>query len=49
MEDPDPVCPERVDPDPDPVNIRPDPQPCRWVQVTGCILLAIPLKDPHAS
>ena len=24
--DPDPVCPERLDPDP--VNIRPDPQPC---------------------
>ena len=23
--DPDPVCPERLDPDP--VNIRPDPQP----------------------
>ena len=25
--DPDPVCPERLDPDPDPypVNIRPDP------------------------
>ena len=26
--DPDPVCPERLDPDPDPVNIGPDPQPC---------------------
>ena len=25
--DPDPVCPERLDPDPDLVNIRPDPQP----------------------
>ena len=25
--DPDPVCPERLDPDPDPVNIRPDPKP----------------------
>ena len=24
--DPDPVCPERSDPDP--VNIRPDPRPC---------------------
>ena len=24
--DPDPVCPERLDQDP--VNIRPDPQPC---------------------
>ena len=24
--DPDPVCPERLDPDP--VNIRPDPKPC---------------------
>ena len=24
--DPDPVCPERFDPDP--VNIRPDPKPC---------------------
>ena len=23
----DPVCPERLDPYPDPVNIRPDPQP----------------------
>ena len=23
--DPDPICPERLDPDP--VNIRPDPQP----------------------
>ena len=31
--DPDPVCPERLDPDldPDPVNIRPDPQPCSIV------------------
>ena len=27
--DPDPVCPERLDPDP--VNIRPDPQP--WIDV----------------
>ena len=27
--DPDPVCPERLDPDP--VNIRPDPQPCCWL------------------
>ena len=28
--DPDQVCPERLDPDPnpDPVNIRPNPQPC---------------------
>ena len=25
--DPDPVCPRRLDLDPDPVNIRPDPQP----------------------
>ena len=25
--DPDPVCPERLDLDPDPVNIRPDPKP----------------------
>ena len=24
---PDPDCPERLDPDP--VNIRPDPKPCR--------------------
>ena len=24
--DPDPVCPERLDPDP--VNIRPDTKPC---------------------
>ena len=32
--DPDPVCPERLDPDtgPDPVNIRPDPQPWKkWI------------------
>ena len=38
--DPDPVCPERLDPDtdqvcperldPDPVNIKPDLQPCVW-------------------
>ena len=27
--DSDPVCPERLDPDQDPVNIRPDPQPWR--------------------
>ena len=26
--DPDPVCPERLDPNSDPVNIRPDPKPC---------------------
>ena len=34
--DPDPVCPERLDPAPNPVNIRPDPQP--WdteEQMTG--------------
>ena len=24
--DPDPVCPERLDPDPDPINIRLDPK-----------------------
>ena len=29
--DPDPVCPERLDPDLDPVNIRPDPKP--WTPV----------------
>ena len=28
--DPDLVCPERLYPEPDPVNIRPDPQPCWW-------------------
>ena len=28
--EPDPVCPERLDPDPDPVNIRPDPKPCSY-------------------
>ena len=43
--DPDPVCPERLDPDtdqvcperldPDPVNIRPDPQPC-WPCCCKC-------------
>ena len=27
--DPDPVSPERLDPDPEPVNIRPDPKP--WI------------------
>ena len=27
--DPEPVCPERLDPDP--VNIRPDPNPCWWL------------------
>ena len=27
--DPDPVCPERLDPDLDPVNNRPDPKP--WI------------------
>ena len=28
--DPDlgPFCPQRMDPDPDPVNIRPDTKPC---------------------
>ena len=38
--DPDPVCPERLDPDPvferldpDPVNIRPDPQPCSLISI----------------
>ena len=25
--DPDPVCPDRLDPGPDPFNIRPDPKP----------------------
>ena len=25
--DTDPVCPERLDPNPDPINIRPDPKP----------------------
>ena len=25
----DTICPERLDPDPDSVNIRPDPKPCR--------------------
>ena len=34
--DPDPVCPVRLDPDPDPVNIRPDPQPCS----RGSLMLA---------
>ena len=24
-------CPERLDPDPDPVNIRPDPQPLQEI------------------
>ena len=27
VSDPDPGCPERLDPDPNPVNIRPDPKP----------------------
>ena len=46
-QDDDPVCPERLDRDPnpdpvcperldpDPVNIRPDPQPCWWVRKGG--------------
>ena len=28
--DPDPVCPERLDPDP--VAIRPDPKPCQSLE-----------------
>ena len=31
--DPDPVCPERMDSDP--VNIRPDPQPCSSAGLTS--------------
>ena len=44
--DPDPVCPERLDPDtdpvcperldPDPVNIRPDPQP--WARYKDILI-----------
>ena len=26
-QDPDPVCPESLEPDPDPVNVRLDPKP----------------------
>ena len=34
----DPVCPDRLDPDPDPVNIRPDLQPCSYIRHKGpCI------------
>ena len=37
--DPDPVRPERLDPDPDPVNIRPDPKP--WGQGRKLTKMAI--------
>ena len=39
--DPDPVCPNRLDPDPDPdpVNIRPDPQPCYCLYNSYLMLL----------
>ena len=40
----DPVCPERLDPDPDPVNIRPGFKP--WLSVTAapvCCCLLPPL------
>ena len=30
--DPDQVCPESLDPNPHPVNIRPDPKPCLLTQ-----------------